>query len=137
MIRQPPRSTRTDTLFPYPTLFRSPYKREVSRQLLAEERLETPERRQAAQQGTAVTPASAAATSRQANPAGHRRAPGGGDIAVVLKGYPRLSATLIAQDILDLQQRGFASRLGSMRQPTVRQHGSASDRTGRRQTQEN
>src|SRR3546814_1586557 len=23
MIRQPPRSTRTDTLFPYPTLFRS------------------------------------------------------------------------------------------------------------------
>src|SRR3546814_19035690 len=25
MIRRPPRSTRTDTLFPYPTLFRSPY----------------------------------------------------------------------------------------------------------------
>src|SRR3546814_1821933 len=24
MIRRPPRSTRTDTLFPYPTLFRSP-----------------------------------------------------------------------------------------------------------------
>src|SRR3546814_7183083 len=24
MIRPPPRSTRTDTLFPYPTLFRSP-----------------------------------------------------------------------------------------------------------------
>src|SRR3546814_16721738 len=24
MIRLPPRSTRTDTLFPYPTLFRSP-----------------------------------------------------------------------------------------------------------------
>src|SRR3546814_21002706 len=26
MIRQPPRSTRTDTLFPYTTLFRSPDK---------------------------------------------------------------------------------------------------------------
>src|SRR3546814_20267943 len=25
MIRRPPRSTRTDTLFPYPTLFRSPF----------------------------------------------------------------------------------------------------------------
>src|SRR3546814_1154444 len=27
MIRRPPRSTRTDTLFPYPTLFRSPTRR--------------------------------------------------------------------------------------------------------------
>src|SRR3546814_12428312 len=27
MIRRPPRSTRTDTLFPYTTLFRSPYSR--------------------------------------------------------------------------------------------------------------
>src|SRR3546814_10307398 len=27
MIRRPPRSTRTDTLFPYPTLFRSYYAR--------------------------------------------------------------------------------------------------------------
>src|SRR3546814_15485382 len=27
MIRRPPRSTRTDTLFPYTTLFRSPRKR--------------------------------------------------------------------------------------------------------------
>src|SRR3546814_2349487 len=27
MIRRPPRSTRTDTLFPYTTLFRSPAKR--------------------------------------------------------------------------------------------------------------
>src|SRR3546814_1052381 len=26
MIRRPPRSTRTDTLFPYPTLFRSPFR---------------------------------------------------------------------------------------------------------------
>src|SRR3546814_7457707 len=28
MIRRPPRSTRTDTLFPYTTLFRSPARRE-------------------------------------------------------------------------------------------------------------
>src|SRR3546814_12114294 len=30
MIRRPPRSTRTDTLFPYTTLFRSSRQREVS-----------------------------------------------------------------------------------------------------------
>src|SRR3546814_12768285 len=30
MIRRPPRSTRTDTLFPYTTLFRSPLARTVS-----------------------------------------------------------------------------------------------------------
>src|SRR3546814_8423058 len=31
MIRRPPRSTRTDTLFPYTTLFRSPARRAVTR----------------------------------------------------------------------------------------------------------
>src|SRR3546814_1088562 len=31
MIRRPPRSTRTDTLFPYTTLFRSPPDRNVRR----------------------------------------------------------------------------------------------------------
>src|SRR3546814_7696722 len=31
MIRRPPRSTRTDTLFPYTTLFRSRPKRQVNR----------------------------------------------------------------------------------------------------------
>src|SRR3546814_4625446 len=30
MIRRPPRSTRTDTLFPYTTLFRSPHSRRVA-----------------------------------------------------------------------------------------------------------
>src|SRR3546814_18270422 len=30
MIRRPPRSTRTDTLLPYPTLFRSPVGLEIS-----------------------------------------------------------------------------------------------------------
>src|SRR3546814_7002159 len=33
MIRRPPRSTRTDTLFPYTTLFRSPYQ-EAARPLI-------------------------------------------------------------------------------------------------------
>src|SRR3546814_6563813 len=32
MIRRPPRSTRTDTLFPYTTLFRSPCRRAVHQQ---------------------------------------------------------------------------------------------------------
>src|SRR3546814_10345189 len=31
MIRRPPRSTRTDTLFPYTTLFRSPFRRSYMR----------------------------------------------------------------------------------------------------------
>src|SRR3546814_17951840 len=33
MIRRPPRSTRTDTLFPYTTLFRSPWRRAGGRRL--------------------------------------------------------------------------------------------------------
>src|SRR3546814_14039801 len=32
MIRRPPRSTLTDTLFPYTTLFRSPHARRYARQ---------------------------------------------------------------------------------------------------------
>src|SRR3546814_16054609 len=35
MIRRPPRSTRTDTLFPYTTLFRSPQRRRNSLSLSA------------------------------------------------------------------------------------------------------
>src|SRR3546814_18955723 len=34
MIRRPPRSTRTDTLFPYTTLFRSPCRRRPARRRL-------------------------------------------------------------------------------------------------------
>ena len=41
-----------------------------------------------------------------------------GTIAVVLKGYPRLSETFIAQEILALERRGFALRLISLRHPT-------------------
>lgn len=39
-------------------------------------------------------------------------------IAVVLKGYPRLSETFIAQELLALEQRGFDLRLISLRHPT-------------------
>lgn len=49
------------------------------------------------------------------------RADGGGAasaIAVVLKGYPRLSETFIAQEIHALERRGFALRLYSLRHPT-------------------
>src|SRR3546814_9630680 len=35
MIRRPPRSTRTDTLFPYTTLFRSPGTSDAARRLFA------------------------------------------------------------------------------------------------------
>src|SRR3546814_7114141 len=36
MIRRPPSSTRTDTLFPYTTLFRSKQAEQLARRLLAE-----------------------------------------------------------------------------------------------------
>jgi len=39
-------------------------------------------------------------------------------VAIVLKGYPRLSETFIAQEILGLQRRGLKLRLYSLRQPT-------------------
>lgn len=41
-------------------------------------------------------------------------------IAVVLKGYPRLSETFIAQELLELERAGFCLRLYSMRHPTDR-----------------
>lgn len=39
-------------------------------------------------------------------------------VAVVVKGYPRLSETFIAQEILGLQERGFALTIVSLRRPT-------------------
>jgi glycosyltransferase involved in cell wall biosynthesis len=39
-------------------------------------------------------------------------------IAVVVKGYPRLSETFIAQEILGLEQRGLALTVVSLRHPT-------------------
>ena len=47
------------------------------------------------------------------------RAPAG-SIAIVLKGYPRLSETFIAQELLALEQRGFSLALFSLRHPTDR-----------------
>jgi glycosyltransferase involved in cell wall biosynthesis len=41
-------------------------------------------------------------------------------VAFVLKGYPRLSETFIAQEILGLEQRGLAILIVSLRQPTDR-----------------
>ena len=43
-----------------------------------------------------------------------------GTIAVVLKGYPRLSETFIAQELRALEQRGFSLALYSLRHPTER-----------------
>jgi glycosyltransferase involved in cell wall biosynthesis len=42
-------------------------------------------------------------------------------IAVILKGYPRLSETFIAQELLGLERAGLALHLFSMRHPTDRQ----------------
>ena len=41
-------------------------------------------------------------------------------VAIVVKGYPRLSETFIAKEILGLERRGLALRLFSMRWPTDR-----------------
>ncbi|WP_262270936.1 glycosyltransferase [Microvirga yunnanensis] len=41
-------------------------------------------------------------------------------IAIVVKGYPRLSETFIAQEILALQQRGLDLEIWSLRHPTER-----------------
>ncbi len=43
---------------------------------------------------------------------------GASRIAIVVKGYPRLSETFIAQEILGLQQRGLALDIWSLRRPT-------------------
>jgi len=41
-------------------------------------------------------------------------------ILIILKGYPRLSETFIAQEIRALEQRGLSLRLASLRHPTDR-----------------
>lgn len=45
---------------------------------------------------------------------------GAGRIAIVLKGYPRLSETFIAQEILELERRELAFDIWSLRRPTDR-----------------
>src|ERR1700676_1218003 len=46
--------------------------------------------------------------------------PDRGRVAFVLKGYPRLSETFIAQEILELERRGLDILIVSLRQPTDR-----------------
>ncbi len=43
-------------------------------------------------------------------------------VVFVLKGYPRLSETFIAQEILALEQRGLDIRIASIRRPTDAEH---------------
>jgi len=43
-----------------------------------------------------------------------------GCVAFILKGYPRLSETFIAQEILALEQRGLDILIVSLRHPTDR-----------------
>src|SRR3546814_13119879 len=67
MIRRPPRSTRTDTLFPYTTLFRSPAARRPGRQG------GSPERVNLFQRSHRITPtvaASMTATCSRQSPSG-------------------------------------------------------------------
>jgi glycosyltransferase involved in cell wall biosynthesis len=47
--------------------------------------------------------------------------PSGARVAVVLKGWPRLSETFIAQEIAGLEARGVALEIWSLRKPTDRQ----------------
>ncbi len=61
--------------------------------------------------------------SREDRPAGDpppEGAPRSPRIAIVLKGYPRLSETFIAQEILELERRGLAFDIWSLRRPTDR-----------------
>lgn len=60
---------------------------------------------------SAGAPASAAALRRRVTP---------GPVAVILKGYPRLSETFIAQELLGLQRRGLDFRIVALRHPTDR-----------------
>ena len=59
------------------------------------------------------------AASSQSGPSCADAKPGG-TIGVVLKGYPRLSETFITQELLELERRGLALALFSLRQPTDR-----------------
>ncbi len=60
-------------------------------------------------------PAEAAAP--EAPKSAPRRGPHGPPLAVVLKGYPRLSETFIAQELRALEARGFQFDIWSLRQP--------------------
>src|SRR3546814_10914471 len=68
MIRRPPRSTRTDTLFPYTTLFRSPAPRPAFRP-------SAPYAKSAPSRAPPPPPSPARHTRGQCRRSGHRRRP--------------------------------------------------------------
>jgi len=49
-------------------------------------------------------------------------------VAVILKGWPRLSETFIAQEIAGLEARGVALEIWSLRRPTDKAHHPVHDR---------
>ena len=51
-------------------------------------------------------------------------------VAIVLKGYPRLSETFIAQEIRELERRGLDARLVSLRHPTDKRRHPVHDEIG-------
>ena len=51
-----------------------------------------------------------------------RAADGPATLAIIVKGYPRLSETFIAQEIEGLEQRGLRAVLISLRHPTETTH---------------
>src|SRR5258708_38829259 len=53
-------------------------------------------------------------------------------VAVVLKGWPRLSETFIAQEIAGLEARGVALEIWSLRRPTDKFHHPVHDRVSAR-----
>lgn len=59
---------------------------------------------------------------------------GGAKVAVILKGWPRLSETFIAQEIAGLEARGVALELWSMRRPTDKARHPVHDRVRGRVT---
>ena len=59
---------------------------------------------------------------------------GGANVAVILKGWPRLSETFIAQEIAGLEARGIALELWSMRRPTDKARHPVHDRVRGRVT---
>jgi glycosyltransferase involved in cell wall biosynthesis len=63
--------------------------------------------------GAGGTARASSGTTPGPSPQGGREA-----IAVVMKGYPRLSETFIAQELLALERRGLALQIWSLRHPT-------------------
>src|SRR3546814_15213625 len=107
MIRRPPRSTRTDTLFPYPTLFRSRGHDHAGLAIAALRNV----------LGDPGLLHLVAAVRRQALDGRHRR---GGD--AVDRGHAGADGCAVEQDGASAAQRGAAPELGSVPAQRVAQH---------------